>query len=356
MPLSFPPSGTDWLVPRGRATLACLVAAVGLALGSSVVLATSAAQGLPEDAVFEYGDTVVTEAELSDRVSSLEALYGVRPPTGGSEADGFRRNAAKSMALGLVLEREAARRDIVVSEKQARTELGKIISDRLGGDRAAFARFLSDAGISEATILDEIERTIATNRLYEDVTGDVEPATEADARTEYDARRDDMRAPEKRAIRNIVVASEADAAAVRAELDKGAEFAALAKRVSLDASSKTKGGDLGTLEEADLDPAYAKAAFSVKAGELFGPVQSQFGWNVGLVEKVVPGEPLAYGEVEATLIAGLTTRAQLNTWRDWIGDALQRADIEYADDYRPADPTSPPSDAGTPTTAPGEER
>lgn len=357
MPLTFPrPSASGVLVPRGRAGLACLVGALVLALGSGVVLVTSAAESLPDDAVLEYGDTMVTEAQLADRVTSLEALYGLRPPTSGSEARKFRRDAAKSMALGLVLEREAARHDIVVPEKQARTELSKIIDERLGGDRQAFTRFLADEGLSEDTILDEIERTIATNRLYEEVVADVEPASAADARTEYDARPEDMRTPEQRRLRNIVVTEKADANAIRAELEKGAAFAAVAKRASLDAASKDKGGLLGTVAEADLDPTYAEAAFGVNEGELFGPVQSQFGWNVGLVEKVVPGKPLAYEEVEATLIAGLTTRAQLDAWRDWIGDALERAEIEYADDYRPADPTSPPSDSGAPTASPGEDR
>lgn len=356
MPLTFiRPIGPGWLAPRGRSAAICLIAALVLTLGAGVVLTTSAAQRLPDDAVFRYGETVVTEAELADRVSSLEALYGVRPPGEGTEAEKFRRDAAKSMALGMVLEREAARRDIVVSEKQARSELAKIIGERLGGDREAFTRFLADEGLSEDTILEEIERTIATNRLYEDVVKDVDPATKADARKEYDVRPEDMRAPETRRIRNIVVSSEVNAKAVLAELEKGTAFPVLARRASLDAASKDEGGLLGTVREADLDPAYAEAAFSAKNGELFGPVQSQFGWNVGIVEQVIPGKPLSYQDVEATLIAGLTTRAQLAAWRNWIGDALKRADIEYADEYRPADPTSPPSD-GTLPESPGEDR
>lgn len=353
MPLTIPrPAGLGWIVPRGRASVVSLGLAVTLAVGSGVVLATSAAESLPDGAVLQYRDNVVTEDQLSDRVSSLEALYGVTPPTGGDEVDEFRRAAAKSAAVGLVLEHEAGERDIVVSDKQARAELSKIISDRLGGDRDAFVRFLADAGVTEGVILEEIKRTIATNRLFEEVTADVPVVTESEARKEYDARRADMTTPEKRVLRNIVVASEEDADAVREALGSGAPFARVARVTSLDASTKDDGGRLGTVEEAGLDPAYAAVAFAAQQGAVFGPVQSQHGWNVGKVERVVPGEPLSFDQLRATLVQALTSRAQLDAWRDWLGDVLERADVEYAEEYRPADPTSAPADV-EPT--PGDE-
>ena len=345
MPLTIPrPSGLGWLVPRGRASVASLVLAVTLAVGSGVVLTTSAAESLPAGAILEYRGNIVTEEQLSDRVSSLEALYGVTPPTDVDDVDDFRRAAAKSAAVGLVLEHEAVERDIVVSDKQARAELSKIISDRLGGDRDAFVRFLADAGVTEGVILEEIKRTIATNRLFEAVTADVPDATEAEARKEYDARRADMTTPEKRVLRNIVVASKEDADAVHAALGSGAAFARVARTSSLDASTKDNDGRLGTVEETELDPAYAAVAFAARQGAVFGPVQSQHGWNVGKVERVVPGEPLGFEQVRATLVQALTSRAQLDAWRDWLGDVLERADVEYADEYRPADPTSAPAD------------
>lgn len=350
MPLTeFPRPVPTWLAPRGTAGVAVLVASLLLAISSGVVLAVSAAEELPEDAVFAYEDDVVTQTELSDRMTSLEALYGVQPPAEGERLDEFKRAAAKSMALGLVIEDEAAERGIVISDKQARAELSKLISDRVGGDRQAFTRFLSESGITEAAVLDEIERTLATNRLFEAVTQDLEPATETEAREEYDARRDDMTTPEKRVLRNIVVRSEADAKAVLAELARR-PFAQVARARSLDRATSGKGGALGALEQVSLEGAYAEAAFAAKPGRVFGPVRSQHGWNIGKVERVIPGDPLSFEQVRATLMQALTTREQMRVWREWIEGSLERADIEYTDEYRPDDPTGAPSDVAPQTS------
>ncbi len=53
-----------------------------------------------------------------------------------------------------------------------------------------------------------------------------------------------------------------------------------AKRESQD-SSASKGGDLGWVgPDAQLDPAFAKAAFALKEGEVSQPVKSQYGWHL----------------------------------------------------------------------------
>ena len=40
----------------------------------------------------------------------------------------------------------------------------------------------------------------------------------------------------------------------------------------------------------DLETDYAKEAFGARVGGLFGPVQTESGWNVGLVERELPAE------------------------------------------------------------------
>lgn len=304
---------------------------------------------LPENAVMRVGERVVTTSQLDDRVSSLEALYGVQPPTeDGARAD-FDRDAAKSMALSLVLETEAAERGIVVSEKEARAELDKIIGERLGGDRQQFLTFLGDEGLSEDQVLEEIVRTLQTTELYQQVVEDVPDATVEDARAEYASRREQMATPEKRHLRNIVVADQASAERIVDRLADGDPFVEVARTETLDRASRSSGGDLGTLSAAELEPAYAEAAFTVEQGQVFGPVPSQYGWNVGQVVKVVPGDPLSFEDVQVTLLEAITSRRQLDEWRSWLSGELEQAQVEYADRYRPDDPTGAPSSYDEPT-------
>ena len=86
--------------------------------------------------------------------------------------------------------------------------------------------------------------------------------------------------------RHVLLESEADARAVIAELDGGADFAALAKTRSRDPSAAQNGGDLGFFRREMMVPEFAAAAFAIAPGS-YGqdPVQSQFGWHVILVEE-----------------------------------------------------------------------
>ncbi|WP_110208475.1 peptidyl-prolyl cis-trans isomerase [Nocardioides daejeonensis] len=341
----------DPWVPTGALRWVALATALVLAVGSGVALAQVRSDDeLADGVALRIGDRDVTIEMLDQQTATLEALYGVVPPVDEEAANGFRRDTAKSYVLGEVIGQEVRRRGIVIAEKKARAELNKIVEERLAGDREAFARYLGDAGITEEAVLAEISRTLATNALFEVVVADVPDATIEQAQEEYDENRARMTTPERRSISNIVVASEDDAKAVLAELEDGGDFATVAATSSLDSSTSKKGGALGTVEATGLDAAYADVAFSARKGEFFGPVRSEYGWNVGVVTAVQPGKPLSFAEVKATLVAALTSRAQGEKWARFLGDLLERAEITYADAYRPADPDALPTGSIDPAT------
>lgn len=84
--------------------------------------------------------------------------------------------------------------------------------------------------------------------------------------------------------RHILVANEADAKKVEAEVRKpGADFAAIARSRSTGPGTE-QGGDLGFFKKADMVPEFAEAAFAMKPGEISQPVRSPFGWHVIKVE------------------------------------------------------------------------
>jgi peptidyl-prolyl cis-trans isomerase C len=81
--------------------------------------------------------------------------------------------------------------------------------------------------------------------------------------------------------RHILVADEATAKKIIAELKKGGDFAALSKQYSKDPGAAQQGGDLGFFKKTDMVPEFAAAAFALKDGEVTPtPVHTQFGWHV----------------------------------------------------------------------------
>lgn len=335
------------LVPRSRKQWALVAAAVVVALGATVAtpLVVERLTGLPEGVALRIGDGEITVAALDRRMEAMRGLYGVQEPEGGSELDRFRRDSAKSVAVSEILHRAAGDQGIVITDEQARASLDEVIKRSFEGDRAAFVRSLGASGAAESTVLDEIKRQLAVIRLMDEVTQDVPDVREEDLRAEFGKRKTELTNPERRRLRNIVVTSKESAARLIARIDAGADFASVARANSLDQSTKSSGGDLGTVTAEQLDPAYARLAFGdVGVGGSFGPVKTQHGWNVGQVVEIDRARPLSFDEAKDRLRQDMERERRLDAWRRWLGDQIRGADVTYADEYRPADPelgTSP---------------
>ncbi|MGD0711303.1 MAG: peptidylprolyl isomerase [Bacteroidales bacterium] len=68
--------------------------------------------------------------------------------------------------------------------------------------------------------------------------------------------------------------------AIRDRIVKGEDFATLAVLYSEDEGTASKGGELGFTDRGELDPAFAAAAFKLKANEISPIIQSQFGYHI----------------------------------------------------------------------------
>jgi len=84
--------------------------------------------------------------------------------------------------------------------------------------------------------------------------------------------------------RQILVKTEAEAQSIIDQLNKGSDFAALAKKYSTDPGAAS-GGDLGYFGRDDMVPAFSAAAFALQPGHYTKtPIKTEFGWHVILVE------------------------------------------------------------------------
>ncbi len=98
-------------------------------------------------------------------------------------------------------------------------------------------------------------------------------------------------------IRHILVADEATAKAVIADLKSGVSFEDEAKAKSLDPTGKATGGELGYVSKDKLVPEFGDAAFKLQPGEYTQtPVHSQYGWHIIKVEGRRTTPPPSYEE------------------------------------------------------------
>ena len=67
---------------------------------------------------------------------------------------------------------------------------------------------------------------------------------------------------------------------IKARLDKGEDFSALAKKYSEDPGSAQNNGDLGWVKRGTFVPKFEAAAYGLKKGETSGIVETEFGYHI----------------------------------------------------------------------------
>jgi len=153
--------------------------------------------------------------------------------------------------------------------------------------------------------------------------------------------------PEHRKVRHILLPVPADAddakakavlkeiQAVRQRILGGESFEEVAKEVSKDPGSASKGGSLGELEKGMMDPAFDQVAFTLAAGELSEPVRSRFGYHLIEVDEIIPARVKSFEEVKDSLRDELAHQKAESLFYD-LGERLANVVYENPDSLKPA--------------------
>ena len=188
--------------------------------------------------------------------------------------------------------------------------------------------------------LDVIARQqLIRDGLTDEFSTQAEQATDAEAETLLNA---DRMGRTTACVRHILVATEEEANAALARIEGGEAFEAVAIDVSTDGSAPS-GGDLGCEALGLYVPEFAEAAFNSEVGEVAGPVESQFGFHLILVEST-----------EEPTLDQLKTEINLGRVRDlvnaWIVDKVETAEVTVDPQFGtwvldPAPQVNPPDTA-----------
>ena len=149
--------------------------------------------------------------------------------------------------------------------------------------------------------------------------------TEQALKEYYDTVKERFTTQEQRHGRHILItvgdgvddaAAKKKAEELTAKAKAGADFAQLAKENSKDAGSAQQGGDLGLATRDVFVGPFADALFSMTAGEVRGPVKSEFGYHVIKLEEIQPGHVKSFDEAHAELEAEYRKERAQNIFYD----------------------------------------
>jgi peptidyl-prolyl cis-trans isomerase C len=241
-----------------------MLSAPVLAQGQTTPAPSTPAPAQPSPAPAPNADTVVAKvggdelraSDLADAAQGLpEELRGLPP----------------SMLYPMLLDQLVDRRVIVLAAKKQGLQ--------------------NDPAVQHA--IARASDTVLQNAL---LTREIAPALTDDAiRARYEQNYAGKAGEEEMRASHILVADEAKAKEIIAELQKGADFADLAKKNSTDPSAAQNSGELGWFKKGDMLPEFSDAAFGLKPGEITKePVKTRFGWHVIKLEerRVAPPPPL----------------------------------------------------------------
>ncbi|MBO9715357.1 MAG: SurA N-terminal domain-containing protein [Pseudoxanthomonas sp.] len=137
---------------------------------------------------------------------------------------------------------------------------------------------------------------------------------EAALRKRYDEEKARFVEPERRLASHILIRvdANADEATRKAAEEKaqrlateasapGADFAALAKANSEDPGSRDSGGDLGWVERGAMVAPFEEALFAMQAGEVRGPVKTDFGYHVLQLRELKQGAQVGFEQAREEL-------------------------------------------------------
>ncbi|APE45162.1 peptidylprolyl isomerase [Sulfitobacter alexandrii] len=106
-----------------------------------------------------------------------------------------------------------------------------------------------------------------------------EPLDEADVQAAYDSEYANAEPEQEFDASHILVETQEEAQAVKAQLDEGADFAEVAREKSTGPSGPG-GGALGWFGKGMMVPAFENAVMNMEPGQVSDPVETQFGWHV----------------------------------------------------------------------------
>lgn len=130
--------------------------------------------------------------------------------------------------------------------------------------------------------------------------------TPAALQAAYEARFEGAEQAEEYNASHILVETEEAAVAIKAEIEGGAEFAAVAREKSTGPSGPN-GGQLGWFGTGAMVPSFEAAVIALEVGEISDPVQTQFGWHVIILNETRVQERPALEDIRAELEDELRT-------------------------------------------------
>jgi peptidyl-prolyl cis-trans isomerase C len=322
--------------------------------GSSAI-----ARAADADVILKVDNQAFTKRELLRSMNQAAALAGIPPDMLDVQMrEAFEQPAYEKLIERSLLVKEAKRRGLWPDDKEATQKREEMLKTLPEGK--SLPDVLAALGADQKSFEDDLRIDLAIAKLLQTVEKAVPAPPQSVIDGIYESNKAVFTIPDTAAAAHILVkADRASGPQVLAEKKKLAEqlkaevmgkdpavFARVAAEKSDDPSGKARGGDLGLFKRGDLFPEFEAVAFTLKEGEIAGPVQTDRGFHIirgGGVEK---GRTVPAKEAKAVIAERERVKGFLTAVDDLMEELRKGASIERVIEPLPS-PLVDPNERGS---------
>ncbi len=283
--------------------------------------------------------TGISRAELDKEYNRLTQRFQQQGKMiGEDQKEEFRKNVLDNLINRELLFQEGEKKGITADEKAVDARFAELKQQM--PDEASFEKMLTQMGVSEADIRNEIERgMVIQDFIDQNLTAGIK-ISDAEIKEFYDANPDYFKKPEQVKASHILIKADSvkdDETAkkearskireVQEKLKKGEDFAELAKSHS-QCPSASKGGDLGYFGKGRMVKPFEEAAFTLKPGETSDIVVTQFGYHLIRVTEKKEASVVPLEEAKNKIAEHLKKQKSIETVNQYIEKLKSAAKIE----------------------------
>jgi parvulin-like peptidyl-prolyl isomerase len=268
-------------------------------------------------------DGNVSEAEYKRSLVQKVAQASLKktPPANSKKFEELKTTALNELLQPVWIRGEAEELGIEVTEKQLESELALIKKENFPTEKK-FEEFLKTSKYTREDVDNLVEARVLGTEIQEKITAEAGPASSDEVSTYYETEKDtQFTTKPSRDVRLIVNRNKAKAEEAKEALDEdnsAANWKVVAKKFSVDPTTKSKGGLQKEITEEFLQGVLKKAIFGSATGEVVGPVGFQGNYFVVQVEKLNPKKVKSLDEVRSQISTQLTQQKQQEYLNEWI--------------------------------------
>jgi len=297
--------------------------------------------GGSKDLSARVNGTGISVEKLDANVEMMKMQYAEQDrPVADEDMAGFRKEVLENLIASELLLEYAHEKGYSVDDATVDGQISGITAQF--GTPEEYRAALEARGLTEESFEEEIRSGLTIDRMLEgEIASNIEVSAE-EVEKFYSENSVYFQTPESVTASHIIVTLDpADSEekkqearkkieAIRRELVAGADFAAVAREKSEDASASS-GGSLGTFTRGQMVAPFEEAAFALEPGVLSDIVLTEFGYHIILVDEKIPAglQPLAV--VSGSIREYLTGVSAQEEIEKLVETLKAEASIEYFD-------------------------